>query len=40
MASKNKEHINDLHTLVIRHDQNGDSLSKIAEKTLVSRSTV
>ena len=39
-VSKEKEHSNDLRTLVIRHDQNGDSLSEIAAKTLLSRSTV
>ena len=40
MAPKKKEHSNDLRTLVIRHYQNGDSLSEIAAKTLLSRSTV
>ena len=40
MAPKKKENINDLRTLVIRHYQNGDSLSEIAAKTLLSRSTV
>ena len=40
MAPKKKEHSNDLRTLVIRHYQNGDSLSGIAAKTLLSRSTV
>ena len=40
MAPKKKEYTNDLRTLVIRHYQNGDSLSKIAAKTLLSRSTV
>ena len=34
------EHSNNLHTLVIRHFQNGDSLSEIIAKTLLSRSTV
>ena len=40
MAPKKKEHSNDLRTLVIRHYQNGDSLSEIAAKTLLSLSTV
>ena len=40
MAPKKKEHSNDLRTLVIRHYQNGDSLSKIAAKTLLSPSTL
>ena len=40
MAPKKKEHSNDLRTLVIRHYQNGDSLSEIAAKTLLSRSTI
>ena len=40
MAPKKKEHSNDLRTLVIRHYQNGDSLSEITAKTLLSRSTV
>ena len=40
MAPKKKEHSNDLRTLVIRHYQNGSSLSEIAAKTLLSRSTV
>ena len=40
MALKKKEHSNDLRTLIIRHYQNGDSLSEIAAKTLLSRSTV
>ena len=40
MALKKKEHSNDLRTLVVRHYQNGDSLSKIAAKILLSRSTV
>ena len=40
MAPKKKEHSNDLRTLVIRHYQNGDSLSEIATKALLSRSTV
>ena len=40
MAPKKKELSNDLRTLVIRHYQNGDSLRKIAAKTLLSRSTV
>ncbi len=34
MAPKKKEHSNDLRTLVIRHYQNGDSLSEIAAKAL------
>ena len=40
MAPKKKGHSNDLCTVVIRHYQNGDSLSEIAAKTLLSRSTV
>ena len=40
MALKKKEHSNDLRTLIIRHYQNGDSLSEIVAKTLLSRSTV
>ena len=40
MVLKKKEHSNDLRTLIIRHYQNGDSLSEIAAKTLLSRSTV
>ena len=32
MSPKKKEHSNDFHTLVIRHYQNGDSLSEIAVK--------
>ena len=40
MAPKKKEHSNNLRTLVIRHYQNCDSLSEIATKTLLSRSTV
>ena len=40
MASKKKEHSNDLRTLVIRHYQNDDSLSEKAAKTLLSQSTV
>ena len=40
MAPKKKERSNDLRTLLIRHYQNGDSLSEIAAKTLLSRSTV
>ena len=40
MAPKNKEYSNDLRTLVIRHYQNGDSLSEIAAKILLSPSTV
>ena len=40
MAPKKREHSNDLRTLVTRHYQNGDSLSEIAAKTLLSRSTV
>ena len=40
MAPKKKEHSNDLRTLVIRHYQNGDSLSEMAAKTLLSQSTV
>ena len=40
MGLKKKEHSNDLHTPVIRYDQNDDSLSEIATKTLLSRSTV
>ena len=34
MAEKKKEHTNDLRTLVIRHYQNGDSLSEIAAKNI------
>ena len=40
MAPKKKEHSNEFPTVVIRHYQNGDSLSEIAAKTLLSRSTV
>ena len=40
IAPKKREHSNDLRTLIIRHYQNGDSLSEIAAKTLLSRSTV
>ena len=40
MVPKKKVHSNDLRILVIRHYQNGDSLSEIAAKTLLSRSTV
>ena len=40
MGLKKKEHSNDLCTLIIQHYQNGDSLSEIAAKTLLSRSTV
>ena len=40
MAPKKQEHTNDLRTLVIRHYQNSDSLSEIAAKTSLSRSTV
>ena len=40
MAPKKKGHSNDLRTLVIRPYQNGDLLSEIAAKTLLSRSTV
>ena len=40
MALKKKEHSNDLRTMVIRHCQNGDSLSEIAAKTILSRSAV
>ena len=40
MGSEKKEHSNDLRTLVIRHYQNGDLLSEIAIKALLSRSTV
>ena len=40
MALKKKEHSNDLRTLVIRHYRNGDSLSEITAKTLLSRSAV
>ena len=40
MAPKKKEHTNDLRTLVIRHNQDGDLLSEIAAKTLLSRATV
>ena len=40
MAPRKKDHSNDVRTLVIRHYQNGDSLRKIATKTLLSRSTV
>ena len=39
MAPKKKEHSNALRILVIRHYQNGDSLSEIAAKTLLSQST-
>ena len=38
MAPKKKEHSYDLRTLVIRHDLDGDLLSEIAAKTLLSRS--
>ena len=40
MAPKKKECSNDLHTLVIRHYQNRDSLSEVTAKTLLSRPTV
>ena len=40
MTPKKKKHNNDLRTLVIQHDQNGDLLSEVAAKTLLSRSTV
>ena len=40
MAPKKKEHNNDFRTLIIRHYRNGDSLSEIAAKTLLSRSTI
>ena len=40
MAPKKKEYNNDLRTLVIRHDQNGNSPSEIAAKTSLSPSTV
>ena len=40
MAPEKKEHSNDLCILVIRHYQNGDSLSEIAAKTLLYPSTV
>ena len=40
MAPEKREHSSDLRTLIIRHYQNGDSLSEIAAKTLLSRSTV
>ena len=40
MAPKKKENSNDFPTLVIRRYQNGDSLSEIVAKTLLSRSTV
>ena len=40
MTSKKKDHSDDLRTPVIRYDQNDDSLSEIATKTLLSRSTV
>ena len=40
MAPKKKEYTNDLRTLVIRHYQNGDLLSEIVAKTLLSRTTV
>ena len=39
-GTEKKERSNDLRTLVVRHYQNGDSLSKIAAKILLSRSTV
>ena len=38
--TEKKEHSNDLRTLVVRHYQDGDSLSEIAAKTLLSRATV
>ena len=40
MATKKKEHSNDLRTLVIRYYQNGDLLSEIAAKILFSPSTL
>ena len=39
-GNEKKEHSNDLRTLGIRHDQNGDLLSEIAAKILLSRPTV
>ena len=40
MAPKKREHSNGLRTLIIQHYQHGDSLSEIAPKTSLSRSTV
>ena len=40
MASKKKEHKNDLRNLVLQHYQNGDSQREIAAKTLLPRTTV
>ena len=37
---KKNEHSNDFRILIIRHYQNGDSLSKVAAKTSLFRSTV
>ena len=40
MASKKKEHNNDLRNLVIHHYQNGGSQLEIAAKILLPRTTV
>ena len=40
MASKKKEHNNNLRNLVIHHYQNGDSQREIEAKTLLPRTKV
>ena len=40
MAPKRKEHNNDLHSLAIKHFQDGDSQQEIVTKTLLPRETV
>ena len=40
MASKKKEHSNEIRTLVIKHYLNGDSQREIAKKMFLSRSIV
>ena len=40
MASKKKEHSNEVGTLIIKHYQNGDCQLEIASNMLVPRETV
>ena len=40
MASKKKEHSNEVRTLIVKHYQNGDSQREIVPKVLVPRETV